>query len=132
VTHGQTVTHSLHLTDIYGVIICLTVANKSFYWTNAGRVITVLFNLLLFKKKNNNQNRRNEYTPDHVQTQFTLIAAVLYSLSHLCALLLSPCPFACELQCTTHPLYMTRRKNLSKPNHIITTTHSLHHCHHIS
>ena len=49
-----------------------------------------------------------------------------------CTLLLSPFPFVCGLQCSTHQLYVTRRKNLSKPNHIITATHSLHSCHHIS
>jgi hypothetical protein len=40
--------------------------------------------------------------------QITFIAATLYSFS--------PFPFACGFQCTTHQLYVTRRKNLSKPN----------------
>jgi hypothetical protein len=41
---------------------------------------------------------------------------MLYSFSPRCALLLSPCPFTCGPQCTSHQLYVTRRKNLSKPN----------------
>ena len=32
-----------------GVIISSTVANKSFYWTNSGMLIPVLFRLLTFK-----------------------------------------------------------------------------------
>uniref|UniRef100_A0A673Z3C3 Solute carrier family 26 member 4 n=1 Tax=Salmo trutta TaxID=8032 RepID=A0A673Z3C3_SALTR len=43
------------------------------------------------------------------------------SFSHLRALFLTPFPFACGLQCTTHQLSVTRQKKLSKSNlHIIT------------
>ena len=110
----------LHLAEI-------EISLDKFRYVYSGMFIPVLFHLNVCQ-----QNRRNEYTPDHAKTQFTFITDTLYSFLHLCALLLSPSPFVSVLQCTTHQLYVTRQKNLSKPNHFITETHSLHCCHHIS
>jgi hypothetical protein len=76
------------------------------------------------------QNRCNEYTPDHTKKQLTFIATtykqlvvyIIPSHIYLRCLLLAHFPFACEFQCTTHQLSVTRRKNLSKQNlHIMTT-----------
>ena len=103
-----------------------TVANESFYWTNSGMFIPVWFRLRnVFQ-----QNRQNEYTPD--QTQTVHFHSFFYSFSHLPTLFLSPFPFACGLQCTTHQLSVTRG-DMSKLNlHIISNTYSLHCFHHIS
>ena len=54
-TQAQTVTH--------GVIISPTVENESFYWTNSGMFIPVQVTSVEEKKKE--QNRHNEYSPDH-------------------------------------------------------------------
>jgi hypothetical protein len=107
----------------------LTVANKSFFWTNSSMFIPVLFHFVPFKIFFKQQNQRNEYTPDHTQTVHSSHIQTAWSFwsfdnsfSHLRVLLLSPFPFACGLQCTTHQLSVTRRKNLSRPNlHIINT-----------
>jgi hypothetical protein len=113
-----------------------TVANESFYWKNTDMFIPVSF-----KKRFFQQNRRNEshantvhFHSSHIQTAWALWS-LNNSFSHLRALFLSPVPFACRLQCTTHPMSVTREKNFPSQIFIslpLTTTHSLHRCQHNS
>uniref|UniRef100_A0A4W5NAY6 Uridylate-specific endoribonuclease n=1 Tax=Hucho hucho TaxID=62062 RepID=A0A4W5NAY6_9TELE len=81
--------------------------------TKEGRTVIGFQNwiqLYLQEKNTFQQYRQNEYTPDHMQTVnfHSHTNSSLYSFSHLRALFLSPFPFDCGLQCTTHQLSVTR------------------------
>jgi hypothetical protein len=71
----------------------------------------------------------------HKNSMVTLIIVyIIPSSSDLCALLLSPFPFSCGLQCTTHYLSVTRWKTFPSQTSTpwpLTPTNNLHRCHFI-